>query len=85
MHGAVVILAIVGLEHHHALVALECFLDLSDPGSQALFDLALLCLHGISPVIQRKYEDVDYKTQDYDRKSGIGEQSVYDRKHHLKE
>ena len=63
------ILAIVGLEHHVALVALEGLLDVVDAERQFLFPCPFFGLDRVRPVIKRQQEKIYDKTQREDART----------------
>ena len=76
VEGLVVVLAVVGLEHHEALVAGEALFDMRHPGREPLLDLPLLCLDGVRAPVERQQQEVHRQAQREDRESRVIQNQV---------
>ena len=56
---AVVVFAVVGLEHHEALVALERLFYPVHPVGESFLRVALLLLHRVRPAVERQRKEAD--------------------------
>ena len=69
--GLIRMKAVIGLQHHVALIALEHLVDMFDAWRHALFPLPLRFLDGVGPVIQRQQQKVEAEAQRNDGGAGI--------------
>ena len=60
--GFVIVLSVIGLEHHEALVALEDLLDVIDDGLKLLFLEPGLLLDPVGTPVQREYQKAESET-----------------------
>ena len=67
----VVVDAIIGLEHHIPLVALECLFDMLYPRRQLQLPLMLLSLDRVGAVVEGQQQKIDAEAQREDRSAGI--------------
>ena len=81
----IVVLPVVGLQHHHALVAAECLFDVRHALVQAQLRLALFLLHGVGAPVERQHEEVHRKAQRDDGKTGVADDPVGHDEHHFKQ
>ena len=55
------ILLIVGLQHHHTLIAAESFFNVLDAGRQFLLPVARRLLHRIGAAVKREHQEIHHK------------------------
>ena len=69
--GLVAVLAVVGLQYHEPLVALEDLLDLPDAGLQPGRLHPLLLLEGVGAAVQRQHQQVDRQAEQRDQQRDV--------------
>ena len=75
----VVVLAVIGLQHHEALVAAEGLFDMVDPGSKLFLRRALLRLDRIRAAIERQQKGVERQAQGKDRQAAVIQNQIRQR------
>ena len=74
--GLVVVLAVVGLQDHHFLVAAERLFDVRHAAVQAGLHVALLFLQRVGPHIERQHQKVHDQAQHNDGQAGVADHAV---------
>ena len=76
IRGLIVVLAVVGLQDHHLLVAAERLFDVRHAAVQAGLHVALLFLQRVGPHVERQHQKVHDQAQHDDGQAGVADHTV---------
>ena len=77
-------LAVEGLEHHKALVALEGLFDMGNACLHPCRLVPLLALERVGAAVERQHQKIDRQAQKDDRNPVVADQTVRNRENHFK-
>ena len=76
IEGLIIVLPVIGLEHHKPLVAGEGLFDVLDPAGHLLLGVPFLVLDGVGPAIQGQEQHVHGEAQHKNTNAAVGKQKL---------
>ena len=73
----IILLTVIGLQHHVLFVALESLLDMIHPVLHGCLFIPLRLLHDVRSAVERQDQEVDHQTDPDDGNTGIFQQAVH--------